>query len=698
MNLNRLDFRRVHVGLACTLALLAFACQSHTAGHVGGCCDLTRPLSETAVAPALEPLPAGAIQPRGWLRDWAVAARDGIVGQLDNDHVVFGDGWKAIEINATGAGPEGTGWPLEQAAYWLDGALRLGLILDDQALIEKVGARLDPVVENTIRSQSTLIWWKDRDFVDNEKTKRGDFNNWSHSHLARALLVYYQATGDAMVLEALRIAYRDFAMPAVLGHYRTTYGITNLEPMFEVYRLTGDETIRDAALAFVNSESFREACGEAGWAADQRDYGSGHAVLFAEYIRVPLIGYLLTGDESLRRSALDSYQWAERTHLLPHGVLSGEEYMSGIGSLRCTETCDIPAWMHAQSWRLRVLGDARAADMIERAFFNAGPAPIARDWETMSYYQTINRIGPDAPGANPHNPHGGREGETNFHFSKLGYSNVLCCVANSSRIIPGYVMDMWQQTADGGLAATLYGPNSVTATAGGVPVRIESETHYPFEERILMRVQPERAASFPLYIRVPAWCEAPRLSVNGELITPQVDAQGFIRVEQRWQRGSIVELEFPMTPRVEFGRETPYPQVAYFRRAGSKEATVNNPFAAVHYGPLLFALPIPDINPDMPAEGADWRFALDVDGRAPADAITVTRTAMPDHWQWQLAAPLVLTAPARRIDWEPSEASPLPSAPVAAGEAATVELIPYGCAKFRVAMFPVTERAWAARD
>lgn len=83
---------------------------------------------EPAIAPALLPLPPGAVEPEGWLRDWARSARDGITGHLDEWHPTFADGWKGIPIQAPGAKPDGTGWPLEQSAYWLDGAIRLGFV------------------------------------------------------------------------------------------------------------------------------------------------------------------------------------------------------------------------------------------------------------------------------------------------------------------------------------------------------------------------------------------------------------------------------------------------------------------------------------------------------------------------------------------------------------------------------------------
>ena len=44
---------------------------------------------------------------------------------------------KACRSNVPGEKPDGTGWPLEQCAYWLDGALRLGFVLHDEAFIEE---------------------------------------------------------------------------------------------------------------------------------------------------------------------------------------------------------------------------------------------------------------------------------------------------------------------------------------------------------------------------------------------------------------------------------------------------------------------------------------------------------------------------------------------------------------------------------
>ena len=56
------------------------------------------------VKPAFLPLPPGAVEPAGWLRDWAISAREGITGHLDEYYVPFRDAWKGVTLNAPGGG------------------------------------------------------------------------------------------------------------------------------------------------------------------------------------------------------------------------------------------------------------------------------------------------------------------------------------------------------------------------------------------------------------------------------------------------------------------------------------------------------------------------------------------------------------------------------------------------------------------
>ena len=380
---------------------------------------------EPAVKPAWLPLPPGAVEPGGWLRDWAQSAREGITGHLDEWHPTFADGWKGVPVQAPGAQPDGTGWPIEQSAYWLDGALRLGFVLHDEALIRKIRARLDPIVEGVNKAEfgTSFIYWK-------KGFKPVEFDSWAHSQMGRALVALYQGTGEKRVLDTLVKVYADY--PANMGGIAMggggVSGLCNLEAMLETYSYSGDRRILDRALQAMRQPEVAKEF----QAWPKGKLSPGHMVIFYENLRLPAIVYPWSGDTNLLQATLGGFKWLDENHMLPYGVAAGEEFASGVGAFRTTETCDVTAMLLAASWMYRVQGAGDWGDRMERAFFNAGAAPVARDFQTMCYYQSPNRLRADAlPCEQPNCP--GREGN---RFHPLGCPTVLCCVGAVNRIIP----------------------------------------------------------------------------------------------------------------------------------------------------------------------------------------------------------------------------------------------------------------------
>ena len=639
---------------------------------------------EPLVKPAFRPLPPGAVEPAGWLRDWAEAARDGITGHLDEYHAVFGDAWKGTQVKAPNAAADGTGWPLEQCSYWLDGLVRLGYVLHDESLLRKAKARLDPIIDGVNQGGPSFIYW-----ISNSPT---GFNSWAHSHMGRVLVAYYEATGEKRILDALDKAYRSYPVP--MGNLELTdvnvSGLCNLDALLETYSFTGDKRLLERATSAVQRPEVQASIQD--WL--QGKFNPCHAVCAYELIRLPALLYPWTGEPSYLEATRHAFQWLEHQHLLPYGVTSGEEFLSGVGAFRLTETCDVTADLWSSLWMYRITGERSWGDDMERAFFNAAAAPVARDFQTMCYYQSPNRIQPESlPSGHPLCP-----GPGCLRFTRLGYPGVLCCVGAVNRILPNYIMHMWMARDDRGLAATLYGPCTVNAFVGAhVPVKLACESCYPFEDTIRVHVTPAQRASFPLYFRIPAWCRAPQLRVNGASIKNVPDDHGFVRVERTWAPGDTVTLRFPMSVQIVRGFETEYPMAnrKYFGfKPDSVFAKRRLPYESITFGPLLFALPIPDLDPNRPVPGARWQFALDNNPDKEGQDIRVERKPMPAHWDWPLAAPLVLKVRARDFDWTPTEAQALPNAPMAGKKAQTIALVPYGCTKFRISMFPVTTRAW----
>ena len=300
--------------IACAGMLCAVAAATEAVANP--CVRIAEPL----VKPAFIPLPPGVVEPQGWLRDMALAARDGITGHLDEWHPTFGQGWKGVPIRAPGAEPDGAGWPIEQCSYWLDGLVRLGYALHDDALIQKARARLGLVVEGVNRGGTSFIYWK--------PGKPSGFNSWAHSQMGRALVAWYQATGEKRILDALVRAYADYPVP--MGHleFNDVSGLCNTDAMLETYAYSNDRRVLERALAALRSARPQETLRH--WMKGQ--FSPGHAVITYENIRLPLLVFPWNQNADDRQATLQACSWIDREHMLPYGVASGEEYMSGIGA------------------------------------------------------------------------------------------------------------------------------------------------------------------------------------------------------------------------------------------------------------------------------------------------------------------------------------------------------------------------------
>jgi uncharacterized protein len=667
-------------------------------GLLLGACVMTEAVEPTTnnslayeVQPPLTPYAPGVVKPEGWLLDWARAAAEGTTGHLDEWSLVYGMGWKGVKFKGINVGPEGTGWPLEQCSYWLDGLVRLAYILDDPVLIKKVHERLDPVVDGALSGSPSLIHWRPMEQLDNR------FDNWAHSHIARAIVAYYQATGDPRILKALVRVYKDYPLPYPDAHFNAVCGSVNLDPMLETYRLSGEAKILQNALDYASKDGFEALVDD----YLSPDLASGHTVVFYENIRVPALLYPWTGNERHLRATQNVLAKAEHDHMLPMGLISGEEHAAGIGSTRNTETCNVAAGPWSLNWLLRITGEGDYGDQLERIFFNAGPSPIARDFQTTCYYQSANRVQEGLIARHPSSP-----GKGSNSFVPLAHP-ILCCVGNSNRILPNYIMHMWMRSADGGVAATLYGPSTLsTQVMGGKPVVLECKTNYPFEEEISILIKPSRMVRFPLHLRIPAWCKNPTMQVNGKPASIKTNQRGFVVLNRTWRKGDTVSLRFPMTPSVQQGWETDYPIKKSYSNYFTKKAArplarmgqgIHNPWSSVSYGPLLFSLPIKDITPDQMDADAKWNYALDIAPKEAIEKIKVRRTPMRKPWNWPLGGPIVLSVPARQFDWNPTKLQPLPAELIEGGKPCTIELVPYGTTKFHISMFPVTKSSFKVK-
>ncbi|MGW5263824.1 glycoside hydrolase family 127 protein [Microbispora sp. NPDC004025] len=261
------------------------------------------------------------------------------------------------------------------------------------------------------------------------------------------------------------------------------------------------------------------------------------------------------------------------------------------------ETC---AAIASFQWNWRLLlatGRARYADEMERVLYNAVAAAVSSDGRHFFYSNPLHlRTGHASTGEEA-------------AARRLPWYSCACCPPNIARLmasLPGYLAT----ADDGGLQIHLYGDATLTTAEGR---RVEMRTAYPWQGRVELTVTAEADAPWTLALRVPAWCAAYTVSVDGEPVRAPV-RDGYVRLTRAWTPGATVVLDLDM----------PVRQVSAHPRVDAVRGCV-----ALARGPLVYCLEQADLPPGTVLE--DVR--LD-----PAAPITAGhREDLPD-------VPVVLTA------------------------------------------------------
>lgn len=537
--LDRRQF--IHFVLSCSAALLL--------GETG---SSVPPRSKSYAA--FEEFPVGTVRPEGWLRHYLVKQAEGLGSQLPHVSWPFTDPfWK-------GAKKGESWWPWEQVAYWVDGATRLALVLDDPALMQQVRETIDFTLK-TIEIDGYI----GPDFF---KDPRGDFHRWPHAIFFRGL----SALADAKpaMKEAIVEAMTSHYLLDPAGYGKPTRNVVNIESILWCHGQTGDA--RFLHLAERAWEEFLTVAAdpEHGDLSKDRVMANtsinAHGVTYIETAKQPAILFAHSGEKEYLDFALAAQRRIFDHHMLVDGIPSTSEWYRGVGSLDSHETCDITD--HTWSWGhlLIATGDGIWGDRIERACFNAGPGAIKNDWRAVQYFSCPNQVIATLDSDHNAMAYGGRM----MAYQPNPGQHTACCGGNIHRLMPNYASRMWMKTPDGGIAATLYGPSQLKTNVGKKEISITQTTDYPFGEEIHLTLGLQKPTKFPLKLRIPTWCESPRLEVNGHP-APIAIKNGFTTLNQLFHPGDKVTLTLPMKTKV-----TRWPDNG----------------VALEHGPLVYALPI----------------------------------------------------------------------------------------------------------
>src|SRR5205085_12020135 len=83
----------------------------------------------------------------------------------------------------------------------------------------------------------------------------------------------------------------------------------------------------------------------------------------------------------------------------------------------------------------------------------------------------------------------------------------------------------------------------------GTGLKITQTTNYPWSGDIRLNINPDRAATFTVYLRWPAWAASADMQVNGQPVqSPDFKRGSFVPISRSWNPGDTVTLSLPLQP------------------------------------------------------------------------------------------------------------------------------------------------------
>ena len=471
----------------------------------------------------------------------------------------------AIAAGLTEGERKGTMWSDGDCYKYMEALTHIFGATGEQSILDQ----LDELINQVAAAQ------EDDGYISTPMQLRDDKERWTDlhdhelynmGHLLTAASVHHRITGKRNFLEiAIKLADYLCAVfvpcPPELAHFG--FNPSNTMGAVDLYRVTGDAKYLELAQTFVEmrgSQPGGRDLNQSLVSLREETRAVGHAVT-AGYLYCGAADVVAeTGDEALlaglRRiwdnAVLSKMYITGGTSAQHHGSSQRPEFRGRAGEVHeafgyeyslpnataYNETCANIA--HAMwNWRLLNLsGDAKYADIVELVLYNSMLSSMSLDGITFCYTNPLRWYGADHPLL------------SQDAYERWFISRCYCCPTNTARTIA--LLHNWlYSTSAEGLWIHLYGGNSVNTTlADGSAIALTQQTDYPWDDLVRITVDAAPAQEVALMLRIPGWCDAAALSINGEPQEAPLTAGSYVEVKRGWKAGDVIELSLPMRPRM----------------------------------------------------------------------------------------------------------------------------------------------------
>ncbi len=406
------------------------------------------------------------------------------------------------------------------------------------------------------------------------KTQEWGHELYNMGHFLQGATAYYRATGDRTLLDAGIRFVNDFLLPnfgpgpdkkpLYSGHPEMELALV------ELYRMTGDKRQLGLAGYLLAGDSRIHAQGPwddvyhfCGTPFTSRTHLEGHAVRAMYACCGATDYYLETGDPAY---------WKTLNVLWKDLVTSQMYVTGGVGARSDGEAFgdhyELPnaraygescAAIGSMMWNWRMLaatGEAKFADVMERALYNGINSGMSLDGTLYCYRNPL-----------AFDPSGGDKIRNDWY-------DTTCCPPNLERTfasLPGY----FYSTSSEGIYQHFFDNSQLDwHLESGVGLKVRQKTNYPWDGSVEISVAPTEPAEFTFFLRIPGWTDSAQAGVNGKPVAGATPGQ-YLPIRRRWAAGDVIKLQLNMKPQL---------------LEANAQVIENTGRVAVRRGPLVYCL------------------------------------------------------------------------------------------------------------
>ena len=264
-----------------------------------------------------------------------------------------------------------------------------------------------------------------------------------------------------------------------------------------------------------------------------------HAYSYVNSLSSAMQAFLTLGNEKYLRAAKNAFEMLSQQSFATGGW-GPDETLRAPGSSDIAESltnthasfetpCGSYAHFKLTRYLLRVTRDSRYGDSIERVMYNTvlGAKPLMPDGRTFYY------------------------SDYNFHGRKIYRESQhwACCSGTLPQVAADYRINTYFRDP-GGVWVNLYIPSKLRWMQHGTQVSLTQKGEYPFDDVVQFEVKTKAPRDFVLNFRIPAWTGQAAITINGRRADPPSPG-GFAALRRQWRNGDRVQLELPMSLRLE---------------------------------------------------------------------------------------------------------------------------------------------------